>query len=211
MAVGGRCRESKRFDSSLFSSDNTGMHNLEPSESTYAGSVLLAHPSLLDPNFRRSVVVIFMHTKESGAAGLIINRPLESTLGEINDKFAGSGLADVPVFHGGPVHPDHLLFAAWGWDQEGGVLRMLFGLSETDASTIMAGDSGLMLSAFLGHAGWGEEQLEAELLQDAWVLAPIDAAVCEKLGEDNVWRGLLHLVRPDLDFLAVFPDDPSLN
>lgn len=187
------------------------MHNLEPIESTFAGSVLLAHPSLLDPNFRRSVVVIFMHTKDSGAAGLIINRPLDKTLGDMNEKFAGSELSDVPVFNGGPVNPDHLLFAAWGWNQEGGVLQMLFGLSESDAIAIMDGDSGLMLSAFLGHAGWGEDQLEAELAQDAWVLTPIDADVCEKLGEDNVWRGLLHLVRPDLDFLALFPDDPSLN
>ncbi len=187
------------------------MHDLEPMESSYAGSVLLAHPSLLDPNFRRSVIVVFMHSQTAGAAGLVINRPLDQTLGEVNIKYADSELGRVPVFQGGPVNPDHLLFAAWGWDREEGVLRMLFGLTEDDAIRILNSDSELVLSAFSGHAGWGEGQLESELEQEAWVLTAIDADVCEKLGDDNAWRGLLHLVRPDLDFLAVFPDDPELN
>lgn len=186
------------------------MHNIDPSDSTYAGYVLLAHPSLLDPNFRRSVVLIFMHTRESGAAGLVINRPLGQTLGEITDRYADTELADVPVYQGGPVRPDHILLAAWGWNPDGSTLQIMFGLEEGDAVTI-SNSGNLNLCAFLGHAGWGKDQLEFELQQDAWILVPIDADVCDRLGDEHSWRSLLHWARPDLDLLALFPDDLSLN
>ena len=49
---------------------------------TLQGNLLIASPSLLDPNFKRTVVLITEHTAE-GAAGLVINRPSPSPVSEL--------------------------------------------------------------------------------------------------------------------------------
>src|ERR1044072_9803778 len=49
----------------------------EPSSRSLAGSLLVAHPSMLDPNFRRTVLFISEHDPGEGALGVIINRPLD--------------------------------------------------------------------------------------------------------------------------------------
>ena len=75
-----------------------------------AGSLLLAHPALRDPNFRRSVILMSTHSAD-GAMGVVLNRPLGKRLGELNGEFALSPLAGVPLFGGGPVEPGQLLLA----------------------------------------------------------------------------------------------------
>ena len=77
----------------------------ESIKETVAGSLLLAHPSLRDPNFRRSVVLMSLHNAE-GAMGVVLNRPAGKRLAEVTGEFALTALARVPVFHGGPVQPE---------------------------------------------------------------------------------------------------------
>ena len=79
---------------------------------TLAGSLLLAHPVMRDPNFRHSVVLMSVHNAE-GAMGVVLNRPMNQRLGELNGEFALGPLAGVPLFKGGPVHPEQLIIAAW--------------------------------------------------------------------------------------------------
>ena len=77
---------------------------------TLAGSLLLAHPAMRDPNFRRSVVLMSVHNAE-GAMGVVLNRPLGKRLGELSGEFALSRLASIPLFKGGataPIQP-HLI------------------------------------------------------------------------------------------------------
>jgi putative transcriptional regulator len=50
----------------------------QPSQpQNFTGQLLVAHPSMLDPNFRRSVLFISSHDESEGAVGVIINRPLD--------------------------------------------------------------------------------------------------------------------------------------
>ena len=70
------------------------------SSAVLGGSLLLAHPSLRDDNFKRTVILIASHDSE-GAMGVVLNRPLEKQLGELNDEFAQSPLSQVPLFAGG--------------------------------------------------------------------------------------------------------------
>ena len=67
-----------------------------------AGSLLIAHPNMLDPNFRRSVLFISAHDPTDGALGVILNRPLDKHVSELVSEEPPEGLADVPVFLGGP-------------------------------------------------------------------------------------------------------------
>src|SRR3954469_11144112 len=83
-----------------------------------AGSLLLAHPSLRDPNFRRTVILMSVHNPE-GAMGVVLNRPTSRRLGEINDEFSVGPLASVPVFEGGPVETEQVILAAWQAHEDG--------------------------------------------------------------------------------------------
>src|SRR5439155_26367140 len=82
---------------------------------SFAGSLLIAHPNMLDPNFRRAVLFISAHDPEDGALGVILNRPLDKHVADLVNEEPPAGLADVPVFLGGPVGVNQLMFAAYEW------------------------------------------------------------------------------------------------
>src|SRR5437762_3670615 len=86
-----------------------------------AGSLLVAHPNMLDPNFRRTVLFISAHDPNDGALGVIINRPLEKQVADLVTEVPPEGLADVPVFLGGPVGKNQLIFAAFEWQKGAGL------------------------------------------------------------------------------------------
>ena len=90
-----------------------------------AGSLLLAHPALNDPNFRRTVILMSTHDSD-GAMGVVLNRPLGRRLGELNGDFSLGPLASVPVFRGGPVQTEQMMLAAW--QPQGDAFRLHFGL-----------------------------------------------------------------------------------
>ena len=81
----------------------------------FAGSLLVAHPNMVDPNFRRTVLFVSEHEANEGALGVIINRPLDRPVAELVSGTPPAGLADVPVFLGGPVGKNQLMFAAFEW------------------------------------------------------------------------------------------------
>src|ERR1043166_8037246 len=90
-----------------------------PSSRNLAGSLLVAHPNMLDPNFRRTVLFISEHDPSAGALGVIINRPLDRQVADLVTETPPEGLAEAPVFLGGPVGKNQLMFAAFEWHQSG--------------------------------------------------------------------------------------------
>src|SRR5213083_1340728 len=119
-----------------------------------AGSLLVAHPNMLDPNFRRAVLFISAHDPNDGALGIIINRPLDKQVADLVDETPPEGLADVPVFLGGPVGKNQLMFAALEWEKgEGLKLNCNVGLEE--ASDAAGQKKSTTVCAFVGYAGWG--------------------------------------------------------
>src|ERR1051325_11470295 len=84
----------------------------------FAGSLLVAHPNMLDPNFRRAVLFISAHDPEDGAIGVIINRPLEKNVADVVTETPPKNLGEVPVFFGGPVGSNQLMLAAFEWRSE---------------------------------------------------------------------------------------------
>src|SRR5471032_2081204 len=99
-----------------------------------AGSLLLAHPAMKDPNFRRSVVLMSAHNAE-GAMGVVLNRPMGKRLGEFSGDFALGVLASVPLFNGGPVATEQLLLAAWQTRPDG--FRLHFGIEPEKAIQLL--------------------------------------------------------------------------
>ena len=98
------------------------MRNLRPEKTrNLAGSLLVAHPNMLDPNFRRAVLYISAHDPDDGAIGVIINRPLDKSVADFVSETAPENLADVPVFFGGPVGSNQLMLAQFEWQKGEGL------------------------------------------------------------------------------------------
>jgi putative transcriptional regulator len=75
------------------------------------GQLLIAAPSLLDPNFRRTVVLVAQHT-EAGAMGLVLNRPSDAAVAEAVPPLAGLVDEDEQIWTGGPVEPGGVIVLA---------------------------------------------------------------------------------------------------
>src|ERR687885_2829011 len=138
----------------------------EASPRSFAGSLLVAHPNLLDPNFRRTVLFVSEHEPNEGALGVIINRPLDRPVAELVSGTPPTGLADVPVFLGGPVGKNQLMFAAFEW-QKGARLKLNRNVALEETSDEVGKKNLLTVCAFVGYAGWGAGQLETEIQQKA--------------------------------------------
>ena len=185
------------------------MRDLNGPSHNLTGSLLVAHPNMLDPNFRRSVLFISAHDPNDGALGVIINRPLDKQVADLVNETPPNGLADVPVFLGGPVGKNHLMFAAFEW-QEGQGLQINHNVG-LDEATLRLDSDPASIRAFVGYAGWGAGQLEAEMKQKAWLLQRPSRAALKADRLPNLWFDIMRGLGPWYKMLAAAPDDPSLN
>jgi putative transcriptional regulator len=175
----------------------------------FAGSLLVAHPNMLDPNFRRTVLFVSEHDPKEGALGVIINRPLDRPVTELVTGTPPAGLANVPVFLGGPVGKNQLLFAAFEW-QKGAALKLNHNITfdgESDAGP----KNQLTVCAFVGYAGWGAGQLETEVKQKAWLVQKANPSLLKLDRLPGLWFDIMRTLGPWYKMLAAAPDDPSLN
>ena len=188
------------------------MRNLDKDapQGNLAGSLLVAHPNLLDPNFRRTVLFISAHNPAEGALGLIINRPLEKQVADLVTETPPAGLADVPVFQGGPVGKNQLMFAAFEW-QKGKGLKLNHDIAFGATSNALGQKVPTRICAFVGYAGWGAGQLEAEMKQKAWLVQKPSPSVVKLDRLPRLWFDIMSGLGPWYKMLAAAPDDPSLN
>lgn len=171
--------------------------------------MLVAHPSLLDPNFRRTVLFISAHDPNDGALGVILNRPLDKHVGDLVTDAAPTALSDVPVYVGGPVGKDQLMFAVLQWEKGNG-LKLNHNVGLEDANELIGHDPDA-IRAFVGYAGWGAGQLEEEMKQNAWLIHKPTAAALKPAGLAKLWFNIMRSLGPWYKLLAAAPDDPSLN
>lgn len=171
-----------------------------------AGSLLLAHPALKDPNFRHAVILMSEHD-EDGAMGVVLNRPEGRKLGVLSGDFALGPLAQVPIYIGGPVQDRQLILVAWEIRGEG--FRLHFGIEPERATQCLT--EGMHVRAFLGYSGWTRGQLENELRHNTWVVADIPEDIIEPPHNQELWRRVLGAQGDEWRLLADEPDDNSLN
>ncbi len=174
-----------------------------------AGSLLVAHPNMLDPNFRRTVLFISAHDPEEGALGVILNRPLDKQVSELVSEDPPPGLAEVPVFLGGPVGRTQLTFAVFEWHKETG-LNLNHNVGLEQAGELVDYDPA-SIRAFVGYAGWEAGQLEAEMKQQAWIYQKPTRATLRPDRLPKLWFDIMRTLGPWYKLLAAAPDDPSLN
>jgi len=180
-----------------------------PFSRSFAGSLLVAHPNMLDPNFRRTVLFISEHDPSQGALGVIINRPLDRQVADLVTDAPPVGLAEVPVFLGGPVGKNQLMFAAFEWQKSKG-LKLNHNVALEQASDAAARKL-VTICAFVGYAGWRAGQLESELKQKAWLVQKANSSLLKLDRLPNLWFEIMRSLGPWYKMLAAAPDDPSLN
>jgi putative transcriptional regulator len=174
-----------------------------------APTLLLSMPQLNDPNFKRSVVLLCEHSRE-GAFGLVLNRPTDTAASDVI-------ALDPPLSHdnglqlwvGGPVEQHR------GW--------ILVGQEPSDVESVRLLD-GLYLSAspvllrrlleesnprrsrfFVGYAGWGPGQLDAEMIQSAWLTADIELDIVFETDADAMWEAAIRRMGIDPNALQMSP------
>jgi putative transcriptional regulator len=176
------------------------------------GQLLIAGPSLLDPNFWRTVVLVVEHS-DDGALGLVLNRPSETTVGEAVPQLEELVELEERLFIGGPVQPSAVIVLG-EFEDPGDAALMAFddvGVLASGASLVEVGAGVRSGRAFVGHAGWGAGQLDSELERGDWILEPArreDAFSCEP-GE--LWFEVLTRKGGSYALIARMPPDPSVN
>lgn len=197
--------------------DESGLPEAE-TETTLTGWLLVASPDLGDPNFARTVVLLVDHD-ESGALGVVLNRPSTTDVGQILPDWHLYATPPQVVFQGGPVGRDSALALATraGGQQEddepSGFRHVHAGIGLVDLDTpaeLIAGEITSM-RVFAGYAGWGSEQLEDEIDQGAWFVVEADLDDLSAADPEQLWSQVLRRQRSPLAMVATFPDDPSLN
>lgn len=183
------------------------------------GSLILADPSLREPTFFQSVLLLTEHSSENGALGYILNRPLGKLVGDLlgRDVLSDeqrSHLEGVPVFLGGPVNTEHLTFSALGWSEglnSGDDARLQYSTHLSAAEATRYKIEGFHIRAYVGYSGWEEGQLEREMQEKSWIAHRADRGIIDDNNLDDLWKSLLREHGPYYRFIADEPDDLSLN
>ncbi|PSQ69423.1 MAG: hypothetical protein BRD31_05650 [Bacteroidetes bacterium QH_2_64_26] len=178
------------------------------------GTFLISAPMMQDPNFRRSVVLLCEHNDQEGTFGLILNRELDVQLGDVLDAYV---TYDPPLYMGGPVQRETLHYLHMRPDDIPGGVGLgdditWGGNFEVVQELAKGGDAAPdNLRFFLGYAGWGPGQLDAELGEEAWIPAPGAADLVFDTNPNQLWRTILRRMGGEYAVLANFPDDPRMN
>lgn len=178
-----------------------------------SGKVLLAEPFMLDPNFKRSAVLLCEHSEE-GSVGFIMNKPLNMRIDDLIDGFPEF---DSEVFFGGPVQTDTIHYihnvgslvedsikitdgVYWGGDFE--KLKFLI-----TSNLILPKD----IRFFVGYSGWTEGQLNDEMVYGSWVLADMDANYLFKSEPKKLWTQVMYNKGDAYTVIAQMPETSNWN
>ncbi len=186
------------------------VREFDPSSQSLAGSVLLAHPGMRDPNFNSSIVFLSMHNAEDGAFGVALNQPSGRRLNEMMPDRDLGQLSMVPVYIGGPVGADQILLAAFRWNEDVGMWNWRHDITIESAESIIE-EEGTVLRVFAGYSGWSKGQLERELSQKTWIVHDPDQSLLDPDLQPGLWKQLVSSHGPVMRFLTDTPENLGLN
>ena len=181
------------------------------------GRLLVASPDLLDPNFRRAVVLVVEHSAD-GALGVVLDRPIpELDAIDVLPEWIGFVVEPRVLFDGGPVQQDGAIGIGrlqhpcveptpWGVPIDHRLVRVDLSAPGDRARGALSG-----LRIYAGYAGWSAGQLDAEIARGDWFVVDAEPGDPWRDGCADLWREVLERQDGRLALFARFPDDPSAN
>jgi len=174
-----------------------GFGYLDGVTSPLAPGFLVALDPLLDPNFRRTVVLMIHHDEEQGAFGLVINRATDFSATDLCESLEINwrGEGDATVDWGGPVQQDQ------GWivfreslddiPEAEEVAPRIHWSGSRDALRRVAENPETVARVFLGSSGWGPGQLEGEIANGAWLVVPMADGLVFETPKEDLWTATI--------------------
>ena len=179
------------------------------------GIFLVAAPSLRDPNFRQTVVLLCEHGAE-GALGVVVNRPTAMSISEALPQVPIIEGAGHVLYAGGPVQTNQVMLLYRGEELPENAHHVFDGVC-------LGGDVGMVeriltgagttesFRAYLGYSGWGPGQLESEMKTGSWIILPADPKLVFEHDPSQGWREILLTLGEPYRHYADMPFDPSCN
>ena len=177
------------------------------------GQLLIASPRLVDPNFAKAVVLMVQHGEE-GALGLVVNRPLETSVEEICEKVLETPCAaEGMLFQGGPCEGPLMVVHTHGVRSDIAVKEGIHFSTERESIEWLLRYNEAPIKYFVGYSGWAAGQLESEMESGSWFTLPAeDEQIFGAADGEELWSKLFTAatlgkwIDP-----ARIPDDPSMN
>lgn len=177
------------------------------------GKILLAEPFMLDPNFKRTAVLVCDHDEE-GSLGFVMNKPLQMTVDELIEDFPEF---DSEVHLGGPVQTDTIHYVHNVGDLLEGSIKIVDGVywgGDFDKLKFLITQQLILphnIRFFVGYSGWSEGQLVDEMLYGSWVVADMDANYLFKTPSDGLWKQAMYNKGDTYTVIAQMPEAVSWN
>lgn len=183
-----------------------------------AGSLLVATPSLEDPNFHHTVLLLLAFGVEEGALAVVLNRPNSVPTGTLMPGWDDLTVAPDSVFVGGPVARDNLIcvaevkpeFAA-GFDGCAPIADGPLATLDLNRRPYEMAPGVARLRIFSGYAGWSPGQLEAEIESGGWLVLPAEGGDVFTSDPEGLWRRVLRRQGGHIAIYANAPPKLSMN
>ena len=162
------------------------------------GVFLVAQPSLTEPTFRRTVILL-TQPPGSGPMGIIINRPTDQTLADVLPQHPALAAQTQPLYFGGPVARQGLVFLVRTQVAPPRSLRVLDDVylmtdaawvEQALAAGLPAGVPKIEVRVYAGYSGWVPGQLQNELKRDGWYIVPAGSAAIFEGDLNKLWAEL---------------------
>ena len=159
------------------------------------GLFLVAEPTLRDPNFRETVILI-THHDVTGTMGVIINRPTITPLSHLlPDRAELEGRTET-LHLGGPVDRSILVLLVRMRSAPEHAHRVFDNVYLTQSTDVLgdalnSDDPSVAIRLFAGYAGWAPGQLADEITAGGWRVVPADASVVFDRDADVIWKEMI--------------------
>jgi putative transcriptional regulator len=158
------------------------------------GLLLVAKPTLSDPNFARTVVLV-SQTPEASTVGVIINRPTKLKLSDFLSQEFDTANYKGAIFFGGPVMRQALVVVFRSESPPAApafhVLKDIYLTMHPDNIEKLLAEPAAHYRVYAGFSGWAPHQLESEVMRDGWYFLPADEATVFRESADGLWEELV--------------------
>ena len=170
-------------------------------------NLLIAMPTQEDKTFKKSVIYIDSHD-DSGAVGLMINKPLTTNLGKILEhldiNITNPDIASIPVFSGGPLGNEKgfIISCPTPPEKNGTQGSILVSTAKKSLEHIAANQGPDRFLITLGYTGWSSGQLEQEIQRNDWLITPCDPSILFETPVPLRWEEAPKLIGIDIHQLS---------